>query len=209
MGSWRRAARALGLVAAVVLLAGCDAGEEAALACKVEVDTPELVADREAAGIADCTEIPTAAGASDLPDLELRCLGGTSTLALSDVRGPAIVNFWSTTCEPCREEMPVLQEFHETFGDQVPLLGVNFLDTYPGAAIDFARIEKVTYPSAADACGDLQSSALSLQGLPQFVFVRADGSFEQQAGGVDTLEEVVAMAEKWLDVELDDPEAGR
>lgn len=209
MGGVHRAARALGLVATVVLLAGCDAGEDAALACKVEVDTPELVADREAAGIADCTEIPTAAGASELPDLELRCLGGTTTLALSDVRGPAIVNFWSTTCEPCREEMPVLQEFHERYGEQVPLLGVNFLDTYPGAAIDFARLTKVTYPSAADACGDLQSSALSVQGLPQFLFVRADGSVEQRAGGVDDLAEVVAMAEELLAVELDGPEAER
>ena len=83
MGRVRRAARALGLVAAVALLAGCDAGEDAALACKVDVDTPELVADREAAGIADCDSLPTAADASELPALELRCLGGSSTLALS------------------------------------------------------------------------------------------------------------------------------
>ena len=209
MGGVHRAARALGLVATVVLLAGCDAGEDAALACKVEVDTPELVADREAAGIADCTEIPTAAGASELPDLELRCLGSTTTLALSDVRGPAIVNFWSTTCEPCRKEMPVLQEFHEKYGGQVPMLGVNFLDTYPGAAIDFARLKKVTYPSAADACGDLQSGELSIQGLPQFVFIRADGSFQQHSGGLDSLERVVELAEEMLDVELAGPEAAR
>lgn len=209
MARWRRAGRVLGLVAVVVLLAGCDAGEDAALACKVDVDTPELVADREAAGIADCDSLPTAAGASELPALELRCLGGTTTLALSDVRGPAIVNFWSTTCEPCREEMPVLQEFHEQYGDQVPMLGVNFLDTYPGAAIDFARRTEVTYPSAADACGDLQSSALSLQGLPQFLFVRADGSFEQRSGGIDSLEKVVSLAESALGVDLEDPEATR
>lgn len=201
----KRAARALGLAATVVLLAGCDAGEPAALSCKVDVDTPELVADREAAGIADCTELPAAPGASDLPGIELHCLGSTETMALSDVKGPAIVNFWSTTCGPCREEMPVLQEFHETYGDRVPLLGVNFLDTYPGAAIEFARLKQVTYPSAADACGDLQQSALALQGLPQFVFVKADGSFTQQAGGIDSIEEIVAMAEEHLDLDLTDP----
>ena len=76
-------------------------------------------------------------------------------------------------------------------------------------ALDFARLKKVTYPSAADACGDLQSSALSVQGLPQFLFVRADGSVEQRAGGVDDLTEVVAMAEELLAVELDSPEAER
>ncbi|NYI45435.1 thiol-disulfide isomerase/thioredoxin [Nocardioides aromaticivorans] len=197
-----RAARVVGLAAVAVLLTSCDGSGPAALACKVDVDTPDLVSDREAAGIADCTELPTAAGASDLPDISLHCLGSTASMSLADVKGPAIINFWSTTCGPCREEMPVLQQFHEKYGDQVPLLGVNFLDTYPGAAIDFARIKGVTYPSAADPCGDLQESDLVLQVLPQFVFVRADGSFEQRAGGIDSLAEIVTMAEDNLGIEL-------
>ncbi len=201
-----RAARAAALAAIAVLLTACDSSE-GALACKVEVDTPDLVKDREAAGIADCTEIPTAPGASRLPDVTLSCLGGTDTLSLADVKGPAIVNVWATTCGPCREEMPVLQEFHEQYGDQVALLGLNFLDTYPGAAIDFARIKKVTYPSAADACGDLQSTALVLKGLPQFLFVKDDGTFTQRTGGIDELSEVVAMAEENLGIDLAAPKA--
>jgi len=196
-----RGARAAALAALAVLLTACDSGGTA-LACKVDVDTPDLVADREAAGIADCTRLPTEAGASELPDISLHCLGSTESLSLADVKGPAIINFWSTTCGPCREEMPVLQRFHERYGDRVPLLGVNFLDTYPGAAIDFARIKGVTYPSAADACGDLQESDLVLQVLPQFVFVRADGSLAQKAGGIDTLDEIVTMAEDNLGVDL-------
>ena len=197
-----RAARVVGLAAVAVLLTSCDGSGPAALACKVDVDTPDLVSDREAAGIADCTELSTEAGASDLPDISLHCLGSTASMSLADVKGPAIINFWSTTCGPCREEMPVLQQFHEKYGDQVPLLGVNFLDTYPGAAIDFARLKGVTYPSAADACGDLQKSDLVLQVLPQFVFVKADGSFEQRAGGIDSLAEIVTMAEDNLGIEL-------
>ena len=190
------------MLAIAVLLTGCDQAEPS-LACKIEVDTPKLVQDREAAGIADCTEIPTAEGAADLPDVDLSCLGSTETMSLADVKGPAVVNFWSTTCGPCRKEMPALQQFHEQYGDQVTLLGVNFLDTYPGAAVDFARLKGVTYPSAADACGDLQQTELVLTALPQFLFVRADGSVEQVAGGKDTLEELVAMAEDNLGVELE------
>lgn len=197
-----RAARVVGLAAVAVLLVSCDGGGPAPLACKVDVDTPELVADREAAGIADCTALPAEAGASDLPDIALHCLGSTESMSLADVKGPAIINVWSTTCAPCREEMPVLQQFHEQYGDQVPLLGLNFLDTYPGAAIDFARIQGVTYPSVADACGDLQGSDLEVLGLPQFVFVRADGSFTMKQGGIDALDEVVTLAEDNLGIEL-------
>lgn len=197
-----RGVRAVALAAVAMVLTACDGGAPTALACKVDVDTPDLVADREAAGIADCTELPTAAGASDLPDISLHCLGSTASLSLADVKGPAIVNVWSTTCAPCREEMPVLQEFHEKYGDQVPLLGLNFLDTYPGAAIDFARLKGVTYPSVADACGDLQGSDVEILGLPQFVFVKADGSFAMMQGGIDALDEIVTMAEDNLDIEL-------
>lgn len=199
-----RGARAAALAAVAMVLTACDGGAPTALACKVDVDTPELVSDREAAGIADCTELPTEAGASELPDISLHCLGSTESLSLADVKGPAIVNFWSTTCGPCREEMPVLQQFHEQYGDQVPLLGVNFLDTYPGAAIDFARIKGVSYPSVADACGDLQGSDLEIVGLPQFLFVKADGSFTMEQGGIDALDEIVTMAEDNLGVELAD-----
>ena len=197
-----RAARVVGLAAVAVLLTSCDGSAPAALACKVDVDTPDLVSDREAAGIADCTTLPTEAGASDLPDISLHCLGSTESMSLADVKGPAIINVWSTTCGPCRKEMPVLQQFHEEYGDRVPLLGLNFLDTYPGAAIDFARLKGVTYPSVADACGDLQGSDLEILGLPQFVFVRADGSFTMKQGGFDALDEVVAVAEDHRGIEL-------
>ncbi|WP_278257538.1 TlpA disulfide reductase family protein [Nocardioides convexus] len=128
-------------------------------------------------------------------------------MSLADVQGPAIVNFWSTTCVACLKEMPVLQQFHEQYGAQVAMIGVNFLDTYPGAAIDFARMKKVTYPSAADACGDLQGSDLVLTGLPQFVFVKADGEAKQVAGGITSLDKIVTLAEQNLGIDLPAPRA--
>lgn len=196
-------ARAAALAALAVLLVGCDAGEPSALDCKVEVDTPDLVDDRVAAGIADCPEIASAPGAADLPDLQIQCLGGTSTMALSDVQGPAMINFWASNCGPCREELPALQAFNERYGEEVAVIGVDFLETYPGAAIDLARQTGVTYPSLADACGDLNEVGLAVYGLPQFVFVAADGTVSQDTGGKDTLEEVVALVEGHLDLDLD------
>ncbi|MEQ6902234.1 TlpA disulfide reductase family protein [Nocardioides sp. YIM 152588] len=195
-----------------VLLTGCDGGAPAA-ACRVDVTTPDLVADREAAGIADCdpAEWTTRAdgAAAELPDITLDCLGSEATAALADVHGPALINLWSSNCGPCRDEMPALQAFAEDYGDHVTVLGLNFLDTYPSAAIDFAARTGVTYPSLADACGDLQQTELALNaGLPQFFFVGADGSVTQRVGGVETEKEVVALVEAELGLELDAPDAG-
>lgn len=198
----RRAPGLVALVAAGVLLTGCDSVAPS-LACKVDVDTPDLVKDREAAGIADCGfDVDDAAPAANLPDLDLDCLGGTTSRSLAEVRGPALINFWASNCGPCRKELPVLQEFHEKYGDQVMVLGVDYLETYPGAAIDLARQSGVTYPSLADACGDLQETNLVVQGLPQFVFVDAGGEIQQSAGGVDSLDELIALVDQHVGVDV-------
>lgn len=189
----------MALVAVAVLLTGCDQGT-AAGGCDVEVDTGELRDLKADVGMADC---PTGKGDADLPDTELACLGGGTAGALADVRGPAIINFWASSCGPCRKEMPALQDFHEQYGDQVAVVGVDFLETYPSAALDLARRSGVTYPSYVDACGDLQDTDLSVPGLPTFAFVREDGSVAMASGGLDSVAEVVDLAQTKLGITLE------
>ncbi|MDZ5622620.1 TlpA disulfide reductase family protein [Nocardioides bizhenqiangii] len=188
----------LALLATAVLLTGCDQGETSS-ACQVDVDTRELRELKAAAAIEDC---PEGGGDADLPDVELACLGGGTAGSLSEIEGPAIINFWASNCPPCVKEMPALAAFHEQYGDQVAVVGVDYLETYPGAALELAKRSGVTYPSFADACGDLQETDLAIPGLPVFVFVRDDGSVEQSSGGVETVAEIVELAEDKLDVDL-------
>ena len=199
------------LVASAVLLTACN-GVAPALACKVDAGTPDLIKDRVAAGIADCT--PQAwsvdgGAAAQLPDLKLQCLGGKNGAALSDIHGPAVINFWASNCGPCRKEMPALQKFHETYGDQIAVVGVNYLDTYPGAGIDLARQSGVTYPSLADGCGDLQNTKADLgPGLPFFLFVAKDGTVSKpHLGGVTSPAQIVAMVKETLHLDLTAPGA--
>lgn len=187
------------ILGAAVLLTGCDQAEPFAAACRVDVTTPELQQQREAAGIPDCEP---GEGNADLPDVALPCLGSDREMALADVQGPAMINFWASNCGPCRKEMPALEEFHQAYGDQVTVLGVDYLETYPAAAIELAETSGTTYPSLADPCGELQQTDLVISVLPQFAFVAADGSVSLDAGGVESVEELVALAEKHLDVEL-------
>ncbi len=193
-------AAAVALLGVAVLLTGCEQ-DDAVGACRVDVDTEELRADKAAAAIEDC---PEGGGDADLPDVELACLGGGTPGSLAEVQGPAVINFWASNCGPCVKEMPALAEFDERYGDQVAIIGVDYLETYPAAAIDLARQSDVTYPSYADACGDLQETDLVINGLPQFLFVAEDGSVEQAAGGIDSVDELVELVDKYLDIDLEE-----
>lgn len=197
----RTTATGVAAIALAVLLTGCDQ-DQAAQACSVDVDTAELRDLKADAGIRDCPEGDPAAG-TDLPDVALPCLGGGTEASLADVEGPAMINFWASNCGPCRKELPALAEFDRRYGDQVAVIGVDYLETYPGAALDLARQSEVTYPSFADACGALQETELAITALPQFVFVAEDGSVTQVAkGGVESVDEVIELTEEHLDLEL-------
>lgn len=191
----------LALLAVAVLLTACDEGGTAA-GCNVDVDTAELRDLKAAAGIEDC---PTgAADANDLPDVEIPCLGGGTAGSLAAIEGPAVVNFWASNCGPCRKEMPALAEFDRRYGDQVAVVGVDFLETYPEAALDLAQRSEVTYPSFADPCGELQEDGLAVNALPVFAFVADDGSTELVAkGGVESVDEIVDLVEDNLGLELE------
>lgn len=39
---------------------------------------------------------------------------------------PTVVNFWATWCEPCRAEMPLLQQMADFYSDRLALQAVNF-----------------------------------------------------------------------------------
>jgi len=172
----------------------------------VEVDTPALRAVKAEMGMDDCTPGSGAAVAGGLPEVTLPCLGGGPDVDLSSLRGPMVINLWQAGCVPCEKEMPVLQEFHQQYADQVAIVGVDFNDVHPGSALELARRTGATYPSIADPGGDLMTEdafAIGRRGLPAFVFVDADGVVVgQDSGGVDSLAEVEDLVAVHLGIDL-------
>jgi len=61
-----------------------------------------------------------------------------------------LVNFWATWCPPCIEEMPSLEQFHRTYGNQgVVVLGVN-VDQAEQTYQRFVERSGVTFPNVFD-----------------------------------------------------------
>ncbi len=86
-----------------------------------------------------------------------------SPLTLSTYRGKVVVvNFWYSSCAPCRAEAPVLQGLSDQYQDDgVSFIGVNTIDQ-PDTAIAFEKSHKVTYPSVLDV--DSGSARIAFHG---------------------------------------------
>jgi peroxiredoxin len=109
-----------------------------------------------------------------LPAVEAEDLQGQA-VALRSLDGePLILNFWYSTCLPCRKEMPDFEQVHQAMGDRVRIIGVNPLDG-AGRAKDFATQVGATYELLRDPDGRV-TSALGIARFPTTVFVGADGT---------------------------------
>ncbi|MGH9919136.1 MAG: TlpA disulfide reductase family protein, partial [Nitrososphaerales archaeon] len=111
-----------------------------------------------------------------LPDVRMPDLNGTER-SLHDFLGhPLIVNFWATWCEPCRREMPLLQQLwtrHRPEGLDVVGIAVDSR----AAVQQYLRTTHVGYPLLVGE--DAGSAAMARFGiqpvLPFSVFADAKG----------------------------------
>ena len=197
------------LLLAVTLSACSPASDEVGFDINppdVQVDTPALREVKARIGMDDCVPGGGDAIEGGLPDVTLACLGGGPEVDLSSLRGPMVINLWQARCEPCRLEMPALESFHQQHGDHVAVLGIDFNDVQPAAALALAEDTEVTYPSLADPGGELMGEdtfAIARRGLPAFVFVDADGVVVGQlSGGVESADEVEDLVEEHFGIRL-------
>jgi thiol-disulfide isomerase/thioredoxin len=164
----------------LALLAACGSEEmpTPSFDTRVDVDTPALRAVKQEAGVEPCPRRP-ADGAdrarSELPEVTLPCLGGGPAVDLAGVAGPAVVSVWASWCTPCRKELPLFQRLHEQTQGRLTVLGVDYKDVQPGAAVRLLRQTGATFWQVADPDGDL-GEHYRLLGLPGLLLVDAGGA---------------------------------
>ncbi len=198
----RRAGTALVVAATAtgLLLGGCTSQDRDAAAGPSP--GPDA-ADPSASSFTACPEQTDdpAAGGSAVPALTFECLGGGS-LDLTRAPGvPTVVNLWGSWCAPCRDELPLLQEFADAAGDRVRVLGVVSKDGRPQAE-SFGADAGVTFPNAFDGDGELMAQ-FGLNALPFTMFLAADGTLvHSELGPVDSTEQLEELVAEHLGVQL-------
>lgn len=190
--------RALAAALAAAVLTACAPGSNGidVGSIDIDLDSQALRVQKEKAGIEPCVAPTTEPAADGLPEVTLECLGGGPAVDVSRLRGPLVVNLFASWCGPCRRELPILADFHDRNGDRVPVLGVDWNDFHPDAALDLVSDSGVTYPLVADPGTEMGEAGLRLRGIPVVILIDADGDIayqhEHEITSRAELEELVA-----------------
>jgi thiol-disulfide isomerase/thioredoxin len=128
------------------------------------------------------TAAPAPVVGAPAPDFSLVDLNG-DTVQLSDLRGsPVILNFWATWCEPCKAELPLLDEAATGASGGLRVLAVESEEAQEDvlAFLREAPLRSVTI--LMDPDGDIRSLYLVL-GYPTTYFLDADGIIRNRKVG--------------------------
>ncbi|WP_062356206.1 thiol-disulfide oxidoreductase ResA [Bacillus kwashiorkori] len=108
------------------------------------------------------------------PDFVLKDLTGNS-FQLSDYEGKGVfLNFWGTFCEPCKKEMPYMDNQYKVYREEgVEILAVNVGETK--LAIErFAKQYDLSFPIIVDEDGEVQH-AYGVLPLPATFLIDPEG----------------------------------
>lgn len=111
-----------------------------------------------------------------------------NTVQLSDFLGdkPVFLNFWASTCSPCKQEMPDIQKLYEQYREEIHFILVNV-----GAAMNDTREKAEAYLSQEGftfpVYYDIGYQAITTYGINSFpfsLFIDAQGNLVTYGSGM-------------------------
>ena len=118
--------------------------------------------------------------------------------SLADADGRLVwVNFWATSCEPCRTEMPAMQRLAEAYPDDLLILGVDWGEG-TDAVTDFVDRYAVEYPILLDPTLETYYRWARSDGLPRHYFIGAEGTVLREVIGPLDPARMVAILDELL-----------
>jgi len=164
------------IAAVILMIAGVVAiwprAEPAPAPEKTTQSAPDLTQAREKADLPACGT--TAQGPADLGGITAECLADGLSVDVAQALGaPVLVNVWATWCEPCKTELPVLDDYaREPGATKVVTLAVQ---STPADALELLAALDVHLPSLIDGSGAVMKK-LHPAAIPASYLVGPDGT---------------------------------
>jgi cytochrome c biogenesis protein CcmG, thiol:disulfide interchange protein DsbE len=116
---------------------------------------------------------PPAVGRAAFP-FDMKSLDGKS-VGLASFRGkPLVLNFFASWCDPCRDEMPLINELAANAGGDYSVLAIAVEDTRASLS-EFAREFNLVFPIALDLNSTVKRS-YRIFGPPATFFIDGQGT---------------------------------
>jgi cytochrome c biogenesis protein CcmG/thiol:disulfide interchange protein DsbE len=95
-------------------------------------------------------------------------------VTLADLKGkPALINFWASWCEPCREEAPEVAHLSRSLRGRAAVVGIDYTDQEDGAR-SFLRKYGWKFPVLSDPDG-IYGARYGFSGLPTTIVLDSEG----------------------------------
>ena len=128
------------------------------------------------------------------PDFQLPDLAG-GEVKLAGLRGrPVVIDFWATWCAPCERQIPVLNAFHEKYGERIPVLGIS-VDADPNVVPRFVAEHAIRYRVLLGDEG--LAHDFGVRGYPWLFVLRPDGTVLSAHVGVISPAALEAAVAEW------------
>ncbi len=120
------------------------------------------------------------------PPLPSKVLQGPK-VTLADLRGkPALIDFWASWCEPCRQEAPEIARLQHSVGKQAALVGIDYTDREDSARA-FIKEHAWRFPVLSDPDG-IYGAHFGFSGLPTAIVLDPAGKISAVLRGPQSLQ---------------------
>lgn len=122
--------------------------------------------------------------AKRFPEIEFTLIDGKK-LSSGEFTGKAVlINFWATTCSPCRKEIPDLINLHNEYSSKgLSVIGVAMSYDRPDQVIRYKQDYKIPYTLALDMDSAI-ATRLDVEAIPVTLLISPRGQVGYRHSGV-------------------------
>lgn len=118
------------------------------------------------------------------PAIQMQSLDAAPPVSIEAYKGKLVVlNVWATWCEPCRAEMPNLQQLSDSLDpERFAVIGLA-QDDDDHLVREYLLDKEIHFTSFIDPNGQIATDQLGIQVFPYTLIIAPDGRFVQRIAG--------------------------